>query len=238
MNCPNCNDPMSPMTLDGNLVPPITFHVCAKCQFFWFAMFKVLQLAPASTLQLMKFIGENSSQPRPQMIGTLRCPECGDHLKPTHDWQRNTRFNYWRCEQEHGQFISFLDFLREKDFIHPISYAQLAELKKTMQVVNCSNCGAPIDLNKDSTCQSCGSPICMLDMAQPQRMIEQLKDAGAAPRWMTDPSVALDLAKTMLISDHSSAYYHHGFGPDWHEDASAHGLVEAGIRAVARWLGK
>src|SRR5258707_7667501 len=120
MNCPNCNDPMTQMTLDGNLVPPITFQVCAKCQFFWFGPFKVLQLAPASTLQLMKFIGENSSQPRPQMIGTLRCPECGDHLKPTHDWQRNTRFNYWRCEQEHCQFISFLDFLREKDFIHPI----------------------------------------------------------------------------------------------------------------------
>lgn len=238
MHCPNCTKEMTAMTLEGHFVPPITFQVCAPCQSFWFEMFKALQLAPASTLQLMKFIGENSSQPRPQTAGTLRCPQCGDRLKLTHDWQRNSRFNYWRCDQEHGQFISFLDFLREKDFIHPISRDQLAELKKTMQTVNCSNCGAPIDLNKDSTCTSCGSPICMLDMAQPQRMIQQLKDAGSAPRWMTDPTVALDLAKTMLIADSPSNYYHSGFGREWHDDAASHGLVEAGVRAVARWLMK
>jgi hypothetical protein len=238
MNCPNCTQKMTTMTLEGHLVPSITLQVCAPCQFFWFEMFKALQLATSSTLQLMKFIGENSSQPRPQLSATLRCPVCSDRLKITHDWQRNTRFNYWRCDQEHGQFISFLDFLREKDFIHPISRQQIAELKKTMQVVNCSNCGAPIDLNKDSTCQSCGSPISMLDMAQPQHLIEQLQQTGAKPRWMQDPSVALDLAKVMLIGNSPSDYYHSGFGREWHEDASAHGLVEAGLKAVARWLMK
>jgi len=78
----------------------------------------------------------------------------------------------------------------------------------------------------------------MLDMSQPQKMIEQLQQAGDKPRWMQDPSVALDLAKVMLIADSPSDYYHSGFGREWHEDASSHGLVEAGLKAVARWLMK
>jgi hypothetical protein len=229
---------MKQMTVDGHFGPEISFYVCAPCQSFWFEMFKALQLAPSATLQLMKFIGENSSQPRPTMAEILRCPDCGSTLKLTHDWQRNTKFNYWRCEREHGQFISFLDFLREKDFIHPISREQIAELKKTMQTVNCSNCGAPIDLNKDSACRSCDSPICMLDMAQPQRLIEQLQHAGDKPKWMQDPTQALNMSKVMLISSSPSDYYHSGFGAEWHEDASVHGLVEAGLKAVTRWLSK
>lgn len=238
MRCPNCRNEMKEMTLDSQHGPPISFYVCAPCQSFWFEMFKALQLAPSSTLQLMKFIGGNSSQARPKMAEILRCPDCGSTLKLTHDWQRNTKFNYWRCEQEHGQFISFLDFLREKDFIHPIPKEQIAELKKTIQTVNCSNCGAPIDLNKGSICQSCGSPICMLDMSQPQKMIEQLQKAGDKPRWMQDPNVALDMAKVMLMNNSPSDYYHSGFGTQWHDDASAFGLVAAGLLAVGRWLTK
>jgi hypothetical protein len=228
---------MKQMTVDGHFGPEINFYVCAPCQSFWFEMFKALQLAPSSTLQLIKFIGENSSQPRPKMAEVMLCPDCGSTLKLTHDWQRNTKFNYWRCDKEHGQFISFLDFLREKDFIHPVSKEQIAELKKTMQTVNCSNCGAPIDLNKDSVCLSCGSPICMLDMSQPQRMIEQLQRAGDKPPWMQYPKIALDMANVALSADRSGDY-HSGFGADVQDDAAAHGLVEAGLRAVARWLGK
>ena len=238
MDCPNCTNEMTSMTVNGQLGRPLSFSVCVPCQSFWFEMFKALQLGPASTLQLMKFIGDNSLAAKPKSAALKRCPQCGDQLLLTHDWQRNTKFNYWRCPQDHGQFTSFLDFLREKDFIHPISREQLTELRKTMQVVNCSNCGAPIDLNKDSVCSHCGSPICMLDMSQPQRMIEQLQSAGDKPRWMQDPSVALDLAKTMLINASPSDYYHSGFGREWHDDASAHGLVEAGLMAVARWLVK
>ena len=78
----------------------------------------------------------------------------------------------------------------------------------------------------------------MLDMAQPQRMIEQLQKAGAKPPWMQDPEIAADLAKEMVSSDAQSMYYHKDLGPDWHEDASAFGLVEAGLLAVASWLAK
>ena len=92
-------------------------------------MFKSLQLAPASTLKLMKFIGENSSFAETPAAEVLRCPICQDKLLLTHDWQRNTPFTYWRCDKEHGHFIGFFDFLREKDYIRPLSPQQIAKLR-------------------------------------------------------------------------------------------------------------
>src|SRR3954470_18917365 len=95
----------------------------------------------------------------------------------TTDMQRETRFNYWRCPQEHGRFIRFFDFLREKNFIRSLSAREVTDLRQTMQNVNCSNCGAPIDLVGTSVCTHCGSAISMLDMKQGQQLLDQLKQA-------------------------------------------------------------
>ena len=62
--------------------------------------------------------------------------------------QRSTRFEYFRCPHDHGRLTTFFDFLKEKDFVRPLTPPQIAELRKNIQVVNCSNCGAPIDLAK------------------------------------------------------------------------------------------
>ena len=51
------------------------------------------------------------------------------------------------------------DFLREKNFVRPLSADQLTALRQNVQSVNCSNCGAPIDLAKTSACGHCGSPL-------------------------------------------------------------------------------
>src|SRR3954467_4999530 len=125
MQCPNCGADMKEMSVEGRLGTPISFLTCVTCQSFWFEMFHTLQLSPASTLQMMKFIGDHSSPTKMQMASELRCPECRAKLVFTHDMQRTTKFSYWRCPMEHGRFISFMDFLREKDFIHPLSPQQI-----------------------------------------------------------------------------------------------------------------
>jgi len=58
--------------------------------------------------------------------------------------QRSTRFEYLRCPHDHGRLTTFFDFLKEKDFVRPPTPAQIAKLRDSIQVVNCSNCGAPI----------------------------------------------------------------------------------------------
>jgi len=72
----------------------------------------------------------------------------------------------------------------------------------------------------------------MLDMKQPQRMLDQLKQA-AEPRPM-DPALPLKLASAKMALETSLA--DHDRSPEWWSDVGSSGLVQAGLNAVARWL--
>ena len=232
MKCPGCSTEMTAMTLDGHSGAQVAIDVCATCQAFWFDHLESLQLSAGSTLKLMKFIGEHSSPGKSSLPDPLRCPRCATTLRLAHNMQRNMPFTYWRCGNDDGHFIGFLEFLKEKNFIHPLSAEQIKELRQNVQFVNCSNCGASINLESDSVCSFCHAPISMLDMKQPQRMLDQLKQA-AEPRPL-DPTLPLKLASAKLELESSLA--DHDRSPEWWSDATSSGLVQAGLNAVARWL--
>ena len=180
MNCPNCAMPMTDWTLAGRLGDQFTIDVCPPCQAFWFNRHEDLGLSPASTLQLMKYIGHHSSSPKPTFADRLRCPLCGSNLTLAHDMTRNVHFTYWKCPSEHGHFISFLDFLREKNFIRLLSLQEIQHLRESVLEVHCSNCGASVNLQTNSACPYCHSPISILDLEEPQCMLAQLKEAADA----------------------------------------------------------
>ena len=234
MNCPNCGAGMTSMALDAHLSAPVEIDLCADCQAFWFDKYESLKLSPGSTLKLMKFIGEHSARGKELLPKELRCPRCERRLRATNDMQRNTRFSYWRCEEEHGRFIRFFEFLREKNFIRALSPQQLAELRRNIQSVNCSNCGAPIDLTTNSTCSHCKSPVSMLDMKQPQEMLNELKQAAERP--VIDATLPLELAKAKLEVETSLGGMESS--AEWRIDVSSSGLVQAGLGALARLLSK
>jgi hypothetical protein len=233
---------MTALPLEARLGGRVTIEVCANCQAFWFDQFTSLQLSPGSTLKLMKFIGEHSPLPKPSLARVLRCPRCAAQLLPTHDVQRNTRFSYWRCDNEDGRFIGFFDFLKEKNFIHPLSPQQIEELRQNIQMVNCSNCGAAIDLQSGSVCSFCHSPISMLDMKQPQQLLAQLREAAGpagtnaamnppAPMQTASAKSEKEMSLAPLASLAPAASDH-----QWWNDARSYGLVAAGLNLVARWL--
>jgi endogenous inhibitor of DNA gyrase (YacG/DUF329 family) len=232
MKCPGCGTEMTAMTLDRRLGGQVTIDVCTGCQGFWFDHFESLQLSAGSTLKLMKFIGEHPSQVKRSLPDTMRCPRCATTLRLAHDMQGNTPFTYWRCASDDGHFIAFLEFLKEKNFIHRLSPEQIKELRQNVQFVNCSSCGASINLESNSACPYCHAPISMLDMKQPQRMLDQLKHA-AEPRPF-DPALPMKLASAKLELETSLA--DHDRSPEWWSDAASSGLVQAGLSAVARWL--
>ena len=175
-----------------------------------------LRLAPGAILSLFRLIGE--APPRQtHLTDNLHCPRCQSRLCDTHDIQRNTRFRYWRCERGHGRFITFFDFLREKDFVRPLTTQQIEELRQQVQSVNCSNCGAPVDLARGSTCTHCGSPLSMLDMHQASRAIETLQKA-AAPKPI-DPALPLELLRQRGAS-------------------SSGDLVEVALNLLGDWIGR
>jgi Zn-finger nucleic acid-binding protein len=171
MKCPGCSIEMTTMTLDAHLSAPVEIDLCSACQAFWFDKYESLKLAPGSTLKLIKLIAERSASGKATWSSSLQCPRCSSVLQLTHDMQRSTRFNYWRCANQHGRFISFFDFLREKNFIRQLPSQELDKLRLKVQTINCSNCGAPIDLMNASTCPHCGTPISVLDMDQSKELL-------------------------------------------------------------------
>lgn len=221
---------MTAWTLDARLGGHVTVDVCPACQAFWFDAHESLQLAPGATLQLMKFIGEHTSTVRPKLSDALQCPRCGGPLSLAHDMVRNMHFTYWACSGGHGRFTGFFDFLKEKNFIRALSPQEIQQLKQNVQTVNCSNCGASIDLQSNTECPYCHSAISMLDLKQQQQMLAQLKEA-AAPR-PVDPMLPFNLAHATAQT--SALFEHHD--ADWWEDARSGDIVLAGLKAVTRWL--
>ena len=225
---------MTPLVLDGHLGGTITVDLCLTCHVFWFDTRESLMLSPGSTLKLFRLIGEQAATGGGPRATFARCPRCSLRLLPIRDMQRSTTFQYLRCPQEHGRLTTFFDFLREKNFIRPLSAPQIDELRRNLTAVNCSNCGAPIDLAKTSSCAHCGSPLSMLDMKQAEALVTQLQRAGDRVNQPVDPALPLELARARREVETAFA----GFQRDevWFHDASSAGLVAAGLNAVARWM--
>ena len=223
---------MTALTLDGHSGTSVSVDLCAVCHAFWFDSHESLQLSPGSTLKLFTRIGELSGGTKPTIGAVLHCPRCQSRLLTTHDRQRDTPFEYWRCDSGHGRFITFFNFLREKNFIKPLSANELAELRQNVQIVNCSNCGGPIDLTRGTACPHCGSPLSTLDLKQAGTLVAQLREA-AAPRPI-DPALPLNLARARREVEEAFAAIDKS--STWWRDASASGLAEAGVAAITRWL--
>jgi hypothetical protein len=234
MNCPGCDAPMTEHTLAAHMGASVTIDACPACQAFWFDGRESLQLTPASTLRLFRLIGDGTPAARHPLPAITRCPRCLLRLAPVEDRQRNTRFRYRRCARGHGRFITFFDFLREKDFVKPLSAAQLADLRAHVQTVNCSNCGAPIDLARASACAHCGSALSMLDMTHVESLVDRLREADAATGTI-DPALPLELLRARRQTE--ALFAQAAMGNDWYRDVSSAGTVGAGLMALARWLG-
>lgn len=218
--------------LAGHLEASITADVCFPCQAFWFDDHESLQLSPAAVLKLFRMIGEHALASRAAPPGDPACPRCGLRLLLTHDMQRSTRFEYRRCARGHGRLITFVDFLREKDFIRPLTPQQIDELRRNVRTTTCSNCGAPIDLTTSSSCGHCGSPLSMLDLERAGAVVAALADAEQ-PRPI-DPALPLRLEQARREVDRAFASFERG--PGWFDDVSRGGLVAAGLSSLARWL--
>jgi hypothetical protein len=226
---------MTEHTLGGHMGTSVTIDVCLPCQAMWFDGRESLQLTPASTLRLFRIIGNEAAARRHPLSSSAGCPRCALRLVPVEDMQRTTKFRYRRCPKQHGRFITFFDFLREKNFIKPLSAEQLTDLRAHVQTVNCSNCGAPIDLDKRSACEHCKSPLSMLDLNHAESIIEHLRTADSELTGV-DPTLALDRLRARRQSE--QAFSEISRDASWYQDAVSAGTVGAGLMALGRWLGK
>ena len=233
MICPTCGAAMTTQTLEGHLGTTVAIDLCLPCQMFWFDTQESLRLSPGAVLTLFRIIGERALEGRAASMSRPACPRCHLRLVLTHDRQRNTPFQYLRCPKDHGRLIAFVEFLREKDFIRPLSAQQVADLRKSVPIINCSNCGAAIDLASSSACGHCGSPLSMLDLKQAGALVAALREADRPDRPI-DPALPLRLERARREVEASFASFEHG--EHWLGDVTRGGLVGAGLTALGRWL--
>jgi endogenous inhibitor of DNA gyrase (YacG/DUF329 family) len=182
VDCPNCRNPMTAQAVEAyaGVARPIEVGSCAGCGLFWFDESASVRLTPKSVLGLFQYIGQAGSA-KNSLASSFSCPRCRHTLAFTHDLQRATHFTYWRCPGDHGQLITFGQFLAEKNFIRPPSSDELAKLRATVRQLNCSQCGAPIDLATDTACPHCGAAITLIDADGVAKALHDLVSGGTLP---------------------------------------------------------
>ena len=226
---------MQAETFDAHLGRRVTIDICHACHSFWFDTHESATLTPGSTLKLFRIIGEKITRPERSNGDLAKCPRCKSRLRRTHDIQRTTKFEYLSCPHAHGRLTTFFDFLREKDFIRPLTPQQIEDLRRNVGSVNCANCGAPVDLASGAACGHCGTPLSMLDVKQAERLVEQLQKAEDRARQPVDPALPLALERLRRQSERQFV----GFRDDdpWLSVLDPRtDLVVAGLQLVARWF--
>jgi hypothetical protein len=226
---------MEECRLDGRAGEPLVIDLCHGCQAFWFDAHESPRLSPGSTLTLFGEIGAKAARPSAFGEGDVaKCPRCSGRLRLTHDRQRNTPFTYLRCPNGHGRLTTFFDFLREKDFVKPLSAQQVSELSQRLRTVNCSNCGAPVNVAAGAACTHCSSPLSTLDIPHAEELLSQLKRADDRVARPVDPALPLRLAEARREAE--LAFANERSSSAWNSDAASFGLVGAGLAALARFL--
>jgi Zn-finger nucleic acid-binding protein len=233
MHCPGCTVEMQEQRFEGNYGTTLALDICHACSALWFDDKESLQLTPGSVLRLFRIIHEKRGDRRNPLPESLGCPRCRARLASVIDMQRSTRFTYARCPRGHGRFITFFEFLREKNFIRPLDARQLKELRKQLSTINCSNCGAPVELSTGSACQFCRSPLSIWDVKQIEATVRELQKAEAT-RKEVDPLLAMKLLRDRQKVER--IYGPGGMQAGGLGIGSQFGLVEAGLAAVVETL--
>jgi hypothetical protein len=224
---------MTEMALEGHLGRGVIIDLCGTCQAIWFDGYESLQLSADSVLKLFRLIGDNGGKVKAPLAPAAECPRCEGRLRTVKDMQRTTRFEYRACPYRHGRLITFFNFLREKDFIRPMTPAQIEDLRRNVRSVNCSNCGAPVDLAAGSECGHCGSPLSMIDVQQAEKLVAALRQAGAGPQPVEKAALPLDLARARR--DVTDSFQSFDQQP-WFTAVEGMDLVSAGVGALASWI--
>jgi hypothetical protein len=226
----------------------IAIDLCRGCLAAWFDDKELLQLSPTASIQLLSEFAIGDAGRRAPLEPSLACPRCSRPLVETHDRQRNTRFSYHRCPAGHGRFMTSYQFLRAKDFVRALSETEMAELRQHIRHVNCGNCGAPVDIERDAICGFCRTPVAIVDPDQVRKVLEQQRRteqaaATGSPRQAQggqDPTLPITLALERLRAERAWSGTPGTSRPSTVLDlffGNAIDPIAGGLRALSRLLG-
>jgi hypothetical protein len=183
----------------------LEIDICWPCHVIWFDNLESVSMSAQSVIDLFQQINDRRDAPRQIVSMAGKCPICRESLLQSFDFSKTGRFQYQRCPNGHGRLITFVQFLREKQFVRTLSQVELAKLSVTVKQVRCSSCGAGIDIEHDAACTHCGAPISVLDDGAVAKALAEL-DAKRARRLPTDATAYVPLPYPSIESDRPSPF--------------------------------
>lgn len=172
--CPGCTAPMRRQSFARKAAGTLDIDLCFDCRAIWFDAWESSQLAPSAILQLFREIETQGAGAAKPLASVLHCVTCRVPLAFTHDVERTNSFVYYRCPDGHGRFTTFLQFLREKEFVRSLTPVEVQKLSATVTQIRCSSCGAPVDITREAECPYCHAPIAILDADAVKHAVEAL----------------------------------------------------------------
>jgi Zn-finger nucleic acid-binding protein len=187
-SCPSCRATMDVSPFRSHVDTPLDIDVCWPCHLIWFDHLESTSLSAESLIELFRRIHAHRAEARNIVSFNSGCPVCNERLIASQDLSKGGRFQYHRCPQGHGRLITFVQFLREKNFIRTLSSGEINKLAATVKQVRCSSCGAGIDIQRDHACTHCGSPISVLDTQAVDKALADLDRRREQRRAIGTPS--------------------------------------------------
>ncbi|AKI98884.1 TFIIB-like protein [Archangium gephyra] len=203
MKCPECKGQMLERSFEAHQGRQVTLDVCHTCRGLWFDTHESLQLSATGTLRLFRELYDRQGERPPPGHRVLSCPRCDSKLERAHDLAHNNRFQYSRCTQLHGHFISFFQFLREKGIARELTPRELTELRKHVDTLLCSDCGEPVRLANLTACVRCQAPLSLLDPECVENTVRGAQKADGSRR-----DVAPEVAARLLMNELKLSGFH------------------------------
>jgi hypothetical protein len=190
---------MDRLGMGGIYGADVELDLCYACHVIWLDNRESIQLSPKGTLDLFHVLHEHRDDPRHALGQRLACARCKRRLALNRDIGKGGRFSYYACPQKHGRLTPFSEFLKEKQFVRELSATEQNRLRAELKRVQCSSCGASVDLMKAFQCGHCGSPLAVLDADAVEKTLAQLGEADA--RRSGDPAARESRARALAAME-------------------------------------
>jgi len=189
-HCPSCRTPMTAQKLASAAGGMVEIDLCFACRGIWFDPMENLKLMPSAVVELFRQLHAHRHDGVQTLAHKLSCPRCSRALTQGFDVVKSGRYITHRCPQRHGRFSTFASFMIEKGFVRQLSLAEIDDMAQRVGVINCSNCGAPINLRTEHACPHCRSALSLLDPQAVERALASYAKAAEGAGKIDLPNLA------------------------------------------------
>ncbi|MBC7940389.1 MAG: hypothetical protein H7Z19_11595, partial [Chitinophagaceae bacterium] len=162
---------MRELRLVGHYGSRVAIDLCAPCHLVWFDVVESARLSGPGLLELIGEMAQAQTLAHQPLRPDLPCPRCRAGVRTVHNRSRWGRSLQLECNQGHGAYQSFAEFLNEKGLLRPMSSADRARALQRDGALHCVNCGGAVGAT-DQACSWCRSVPALVDVARLARALD------------------------------------------------------------------